>query len=45
MDRLAKINGKKIVEATVTFAIRKQRLKLWIAWLKCTGKKIIETTV
>ena len=24
MDRLAKINGQKIVEATVTFAIRKQ---------------------
>ena len=24
MDRLAKINGQKIVETTVTFAIRKQ---------------------
>ena len=24
MDRLAKINGQKIVKATVTFAIRKQ---------------------
>ena len=43
IDIIPKMHGQKTAQTTVFHL--KTRLKLWIAWLKCTAQKIVETTV
>ena len=42
MDRLAIIQGQKIVETTDWIFQLKKRLKLWIDWLKSKAKKLLK---
>ena len=45
MDRLPKLQGQNIVEATVRIFHLKKSWKLWIDWLKCTAKKLLKQRI